>query len=73
MSVHIPTETKNNVTSISDLVNSSISSSINACTNPTIETTVITENIKNPTELIKIRVKNLMVDRLLPKTNLFVK
>jgi len=46
--IHIPTENKNYVTSISDLVNSSISRSMNDCTNPSIETTtVITNNNKN--------------------------
>jgi len=58
----IPTENKNNVTSISDLVNRS--SLLNAYTNSSIETTiVITNNNLNSIELTKLRVRNLIVDR----------
>jgi hypothetical protein len=80
--LHIPTEINNNVTSISDIVNSSrgscsssiSSSSMNNSTNTSIETTtVITNNNNNEIELTKIRVKKLIMDRLLPKINSFVK
>ncbi len=77
-SLHIPTENNNNITSISDIVNSSSSSSsssMNACTNPSIKktTTVITNTNKNSIEVTKIKVKNLIVERLLPKINSFIK